>query len=88
MLARFSEMMSFALVCNNLPPITSFLLTLELSQYHKSGCKFSSSWPVAGSSDCRRLGKLRHPVLVLARPTRQVEPAPSCAGAQPQKLGH
>ena len=32
------------------------LLTLELSQYRKSGSTFSSSEPVAARSDCRRLG--------------------------------
>ena len=49
-------------------------LTVELSQYRKSGSTFSSSEPVAARSD---------PVFVLARPTR-----PSCAGARPQELGH
>ena len=32
------------------------LLTLELSQYHKSGSIFSSSEPVEASSDCSLLG--------------------------------
>ena len=31
-------------------------LTIELSQYRKSGSMFSSSEPVAARSDCRRLG--------------------------------
>ena len=34
------------------------LLTLELSQYSKSGSIFSSSEPVAAISDCRQLGQL------------------------------
>ena len=32
------------------------LLTVELSQYHKSGSVFSSSEQVAARSDCPRLG--------------------------------
>ena len=31
------------------------LLTVELSQYHKSGSAFPSCEPVAARSDCRRL---------------------------------
>ena len=32
-------------------------LTLELSQYRKSGSMFSLSQPVAASSDCSRVGE-------------------------------
>ena len=38
------------------PEVYKTLLTLELSRYRKSGSMFSSSEPVVGSSDCRRLG--------------------------------
>ena len=44
------------------------LLTLELSQYGKSGSMFSSSEPVAASSDCSRLGNalcFRNAVFIL-----------------------
>ena len=47
-------------------------LTLQLSRYCKSGSMFSSSEPVAASSDCRRLGN----ALCLCSP---VLPAPAVA---------
>ena len=55
-------------------------LTVELSQYRKSGSTFSSSEPVAASSDCSRLGNT---LFVFASLTR-----PSCAGVLFQELGH
>ena len=58
----------------------AYFLTLELSQCRKSGSMFSSSEQVAARSDCRRLFK--HPVFVLAPPTRA-----SRAGERPQGLG-
>ena len=54
--------------------VNKTLLTLELSQDCKSGSMFSSSEPVAASSDI--------PVFKLAHLTR-----PSCARARPQELG-
>ena len=45
------------------------LLTLELSQYRKSGSIFSSSEPVAAHSDCRRLGNS----LCLCSPVRPAQ---------------
>ena len=70
-------------IAHTLQSIKIFL-TLELSQYSKSGSTFSSSEPVAASSDCHRLGNaLSRSVYDLASPTR-----PSCAGARPQELGH
>ena len=45
------------------------LLTLELSQYRKSGSMFSSSEPVAARSDCRRLGN----ALCLCSPVRPAQ---------------
>ena len=45
------------------------LLTLELSQYRKSGSIFSSSEPVAARSDCRRLGNS----LCLCSPVRPAQ---------------
>ena len=56
-------------------------LTLQLSQYHKSGSTFMSSEPVAASSDCCLLWKCH--VFVLAQP-----PSPSCAWALPKELCH
>ena len=50
-------------------------LTVELSQYRKSGT-LVACFPQASRSRAAR------PVFVLARPTR-----PSCAGARPQELG-
>ena len=47
-------------------------LTLELSQYRKSGSMFSSSEPVAASSDCRRLGN----ALCLCSPVRPAQAEP------------
>ena len=44
-------------------------LTIELSQYRKSGSMFSSSEPVAARSDCRRLGN----VLCLCSPVRPAQ---------------
>ena len=43
------------------------LLTLELSQYHKSDSTFSSTEPVAANSNYIRLGNIQ--VFVLASPT-------------------
>ena len=63
--------------------IIKTLLTLELSQYLKSGSMFSSSEQVAASSDCSRLGNTICLRSQLARLTR-----PSGAGAQLQELGH
>ena len=48
------------------------LLTLELSQYRKSGSMFSSSEPVAARSDCRRLGN----ALCLCSPVRPAQAEP------------
>ena len=45
------------------------LLTLELSQYRKSGSMFSSSEPVAALSDCCRLGN----ALYLCSPVRPAQ---------------
>ena len=59
-------------------------LTVQLSQYSKSGGTFSSSEPVVANSDCSRLGKTLYLGLsVQGRPTHL-----SCAGAWPQELGH
>ena len=45
------------LTARNLQSIKTYLtLELRLSQYLKSGNMFSSSEPVAASSDCCRLG--------------------------------
>ena len=48
------EKKKVTIVARNLQSIKTFL-ALELSQYRKSGSMFSSSEPVAASSDCRRL---------------------------------
>ena len=53
------------------------MLTLDLSQYSKTGSMFSSSEPVEASSDCCRLGNM----FVLARQT-----SPSSAGEWSQEL--
>ena len=42
--------------CGPISTKHSTFLTLELSQYRKSGSTFSSSEPVAARCDCRRLG--------------------------------
>ena len=55
------------------------LLTLELSQYSKSGSMFSSSEQVAASSDCRRLGN----TLCLCSP---VQPAHAVPERGPKSL--
>ena len=47
-------------------------LTLELSQYRKSGSKFSSSEPVAARCDCSRLGS----ALCLCSPVRPAQAVP------------
>ena len=49
------------------------LLTLELSQYGKSGSMFSSSEPVAARSDCCRLGNALCLCSPLAVPLAQAE---------------
>ena len=49
------EKKKWLVAARNLQSIKT-LLTLELSQYRKSGSMFSSSEPVAARSDCRRLG--------------------------------
>ena len=60
-------------------------LTLELSQYCKSGssavARFPQSKHVAASSNCRRLGNV---LCVCARPSDQ----PKLAGARPKELDH
>ena len=50
-----SRLVAQTVAAQNLQSIKT-LLTLELSQYRKSGSMFSSSEPVAARSDCRRLG--------------------------------
>ena len=49
------EKKKWLVAARNLQSIKTFL-TLELSQYRKSGSMFSSSEQVAARSDCRRLG--------------------------------
>ena len=55
------------------------LLTVELCQYCKSGSTFSSSEPVAASSDCCRLGN----TLCLCSP---VQPAQAMPERGPKSL--
>ena len=50
-----SRLVAQTVAAQNLQSIKT-LLTLELSQYCKSGSKFSSSEQVAASSDCSQLG--------------------------------
>ena len=65
-------------VARNLQSIKSFL-TLELSQYRKSGSTFSSSELVAARSDCLRLGNALP--CVCARPS---DPPKLCWSAPPR----
>ena len=55
----------------NLQSINTFL-TLEPSQYSKSGSMFSSSEPVAARSDCSRVGN----ALCLCSPVRPTQAVP------------
>ena len=55
-------------------------LNIELSQYRKSGSRFSSSEQVAVRSDCRRLGNARRGS-VCARPS---DPPKLCQSAAPR----
>ena len=65
-------------VASNLQSIKTWL-TLELSQYRKSGSMFSSSEPVAASSDSSRLGN----TLCLCLP---VQPAQAELERDPKSL--
>ena len=62
------EKKKWLVAARNLQSIKT-LLTLELSQYRKSGSMFSSSEPVAARSDCRRLGN----ALCLCSPVRPAQ---------------
>ena len=87
MIARLSKVMGAALVGNNFWPIPlefhnvvtaqylqsiKTFLTVELSQYRKSGSTFFSSEPVAARSDCRRLGN----AVCLCSPVRPAQAVP------------
>ena len=69
---HLTQKMEWLVAARNLQSIKTFL-TLELSQYIKSGSMFSSS---ASCCPQRLLQTLKHPVFVLASPT-----CPSCAWA-------
>ena len=56
---------------DTLQSIKTFL-TVELSRYRKSGSTFSTSEPVAASSDCHRLGN----AMCLCSPVRPAQAVP------------
>ena len=58
------------------------LLTLELSQYRKSGSMFTSSEPVTALSDCSRLGN----ALCLCSPLSPGQPAQAEQESGPKSL--
>ena len=68
-------------ICRHGPISTKHktFFTVELSQYRKSGSKFSSSKLVAARSDCRRLGN----ALCFCLPVR---PAPAVPERGPKSL--
>ena len=75
---HFTWKKKWLVAARNLQSIKT-LLTLELSQYRKSGSMFSSSEPVAASSDSSRLGN----TLCLCLP---VQPAQAELERDPKSL--